>query len=332
MSDSSKDQEISLVDLFAVLWKRKWLIIIFTGLAMVFAVVYSILTIKLPVEKSPLPNLYTPRAQMLINNDSSSGGLSGMLSSSGLGGLASMAGVNVKGGASNSSLAKYLVHSDKTLDDVVQQFDMIEKYKIEKYVKSESRKILKQKLSCVYDEDTGVFTIAFTDKDPEFAVEVVNYVVKILERRFEEIGIDKTLLSKKNLEENIDTTYKNIQDLQKQIMGIESSVSNVYSSAGTQSIMMDTSMVKMELQVQENIYSQLKAQYEMLKVSMASEKPVFQILEYAEIPDQKSGPSRGKLCIIITFVSIFLSVFMCFLLNALENIKSNPEVLDKFKK
>jgi len=332
MSDSSKDQEISLVDLFAVLWKRKWLIIISTGVAMVFAVVYSILTIKLPAEKSPLPNKYTPYAQMLINNNDNSSGLSSMLSSSGLGGLASMAGVNVKSGASNSSLAGYLVSSNKTLDEVIEKFDLIERYKIEKHVKDSSRKALKEVLKSNYDDDTGVFTISFTDIDPIFAAEVVNYVVRILESRFEEIGIDKTLLSKKNLEENIDTAYKNIQGLQKQIMGIESSVSNVYSSAGTQSIMMDTSMVKMELQVQENIYSQLKAQYEMLKVSMASEQPVFQILEYAEIPDQKSGPSRAHFCIIVTFAAIFISIFMCFLLTALENLKSDPEVLDKFKK
>lgn len=331
MSDTSNNQEITLVDLFAVLWKRKWLIIISTAVAMIGSVIFAIITIKLPAEKSPMPNKYTPRAQMLIN-DEKSGGMASMLSSSGLGGLASMAGVNVKGGASNSALAGYLVHSNITLDDVVQKFNLIEKYKIEDHVKDSSRKALKEVLKSNYDEDTGVFTVSFTDTDPEFAAEVVNYVVKILEARFEDIGIDKTLLSKKNLEENIDVAYKNIQDLQKQIVDIESSVSNVYSSAGAQSIMMDTSMVKMELQVQENIYSQLKAQYEMLKVSMSSEQPVFQILEYAEVPDQKSGPSRGKLCIIITFAAVFISIFMCFLLNALENLKSDPEVLDKFKK
>ena len=33
------------------------------------------------------------------------------------------------------------------------------------------------------DEDTGVFTVSFTDIDPEFARDVVNYVVNLLEER-----------------------------------------------------------------------------------------------------------------------------------------------------
>ena len=79
-------------------------------------------------------------------------------------------------------------------------------------------------------------------------------------------------------------------------------------------------------------FAQLKAQYEMLKVTMASEQPVFQILEYAEVPDQKSKPSRGMLCIIVTFAAFFVSVFLAFLLNALENIKKDPVAMAKLKK
>ena len=86
-----------------------------------------------------------------------------------------------------------------------------------------------------------------------------------------------------------------------------------------------------ELSAQQQIYSQLKVQYESLKVSMASEQPVFQILEYAEVPDQKSGPSRGKLCIIITFAAFFMSVFLAFAINAVQNIKQDPEAMSKLK-
>jgi uncharacterized protein involved in exopolysaccharide biosynthesis len=46
----------------------------------------------------------------------------------------------------------------------------------------------------------------------------------------------------------------------------------------------------------------------------------------------KSGPSRGMLCIIVTFAAFFVSVFLAFLLNALENIKKDPEAMAKLKK
>ncbi|MBE6348723.1 MAG: lipopolysaccharide biosynthesis protein [Spirochaetaceae bacterium] len=328
-----QDDEISLIDLFAVLWKYKFLIISVTVIAMIAVLIYSIVSISLPPEKSYLPNKYTAQAQMLINNDSSSsGGLSSMLSSSGLGGLASMAGINVSGGASsNSALAGYLVHSNSVLDDIAQKFDIIDRYKIIEYEKSSSREALKGVLSSSFDDETGIFSVSFTDIDPVFARDVVNYVVNLLEKRFLDMGIDKNRLTKENLEANIDNTYKEILKLQKEIQEIESSVSNVYNPSQTKSVIMDATLKKMELSVQQEIYAQLKAQYEMLKVTMSSEQPTFQILEYAEVPDKKSAPSRGMLCIIVTFAAFFVSVFLAFLLNAIKNIKNDPQVMSKLR-
>ena len=329
---NENDDEISLIDLFAVLLKHKFLIIGMTGLAMIAAVIISIISLKLPPEKSFLPNKYTPKAQMLINNDSSSsGGLASMISSSGLGSLAGLAGVNVSGGASNSALAGYLVSSNSVQDAVVDKFNLIERYKIEKSPRAASREALKKLLTSNYDTDTGVFTISFTDIDPEFAREVVNFVVGLVEERFNELGIDKNKLQEENLKENIQRSYDEIRSLEKQIQTLEHSVSNVYNPSSVPSIMLDSSLLKMELSAQQQIYAQLKVQYESLKVSMASEQPVFQILEYAEVPDKKSAPSRGKLCIIITFAAGFLSVFLAFAINAIENIKKDPEAMAKLK-
>lgn len=325
MSKENEDDEISLIDLFAVLLHRKWLVIGMTVGGAVFSVIFSIISLVLPPEKSFLPNQYTPQAQMLINNEDTS---SSMVS---LSSLASMAGVNLgsSGGISYSELAKYLVNSNTVQDSVIEKFNFIEEWEIEKSPKASSRKALKKKLKSDFDEDSGVFTVSFTDIDPKLGQDVVNYVVELLEKRFKDLGVDKNELQKTNLEENINNAYNQIVTLQKQIQDIESSVDNVYSPYNTPSIVMDTTLIKMELSVQEEIYKQLKAQYETLKVTMASEQPIFQILEYAEIPDQKSKPSRGKLCIIITFAAFFISVFIAFLLNAISNIKKDPEAMKK---
>jgi hypothetical protein len=37
------------------------------------------------------------------------------------------------------------------------------------------------------------------------------------------------------------------------------------------------------------------------------------------------------LCIIVTFVAAFFSVFLAFVLNALENIRKDPEAMAKFR-
>jgi uncharacterized protein involved in exopolysaccharide biosynthesis len=325
----AEDDEISLIDLFAVLWHRKVMIIAITLIAAVGVIIFSVLSLILPSEASPLPNKYTPAALMLINNSSSSGGgMSSMLAASGLGGLAGLAGVST--GSSFSELAIYLVGTNSLLDSVVDEFDLITRYKIKKFPRAASRKALKKVLTAETDEKSGVFSIAFTDTDPVFAQKVVNYCVAFLEQRFNELGIDKNKLEKENLEINIENTFREIQNLELEGHRLEQSV-NRGVSVSIPSISLETSRISLELAAQREVYSQLKVQYELLKVSMASEKPVFQVLELAEVPDQKSGPSRGLICIIVTFAAGFFSVFLAFILNAISNIKKDPEAMAKLR-
>lgn len=322
----NQDEEISLIDLFAVLLRYKWMIIIVTCLSAVLALTISIISLVQSPEKSILPNEYTPYALMLINDPESSSGLSSMLSSSGLGSLAGMAGVST--GTSNSGLALYFAGTNTFLDPIIEKFNLVERYKIEKFPKAATRDALKENLVASYDEDSGIFSISFTDIDPVFAADVVNYAVGLMENMFLNLGIDKNVLEKQNLEENIENSYQEMISLQKKIQSLESSVSYGVSS-NVPSIILETSILKAELAAQESVYTQLKTQLELLKVSMASEKPVFQVVEKAEVPDRKSGPSRGMLCIIVTFAGGFISVFMAFLLNAIKNIKNDPVAMEK---
>ncbi|GHT87060.1 hypothetical protein FACS1894137_13590 [Spirochaetia bacterium] len=324
------NDEISLLDLFAVLLRCKAMILVITLIAMIGVVIFAVISLKLPSETSPLPNEYTPTAFMLINDSSSSGGgLSSMLNSSGLGGLASLAGISIGGGQSNSQLAVYLIESNPLLDAVVDEFDLIHRFKIENFPRTSSRKTLKKKLTAEIDEESGVFSIGFTDIDPVFAQSVVNFTVNYLEARFDDLGIDKNRLEKENLERNIQNTYTEIQNLELETRRLEQSVQR--GTVNVPSISLDMTRIELELEAQKEVYTQLKVQYELLKVTMASEKPVFQILEMAEVPDQKSGPSWGLICIIVTFAAGFFSVFLAFVLNAVENIKKDPEAMAKLR-
>jgi uncharacterized protein involved in exopolysaccharide biosynthesis len=327
----AENEEISLIDLFAVLWQRKKLIITIVVVAMIGVVGFSVLTLYLPPDINPLPNEYTPAAIMLINNASSQGGgLSSMISSSGLGGLASLAGLSLPSGSTYSDLAIYLTGSNTLLDTLVDKFDLIARYKIKKYPRAESRRALKKKLSAAYDEKSGVFSVAFTDYDPAFARELVNYCVGFLGARFDELGLDKNRLEKENLEINIENTYREIQNLELESRRLEQSV-NRGAAAGLPSISLELNRISLELDAQRQVYTQLKVQYELLKVSIASEKPTFQILELAEAPDKKSGPSRGLICVIVTFAAGFFAVFLAFAFNAVSNIRADPEAMAKLR-
>jgi uncharacterized protein involved in exopolysaccharide biosynthesis len=133
------------------------------------------------------------------------------------------------------------------------------------------------------------------------------------------------------LELNIANTYQDILELEEESRRLEQSVANAYPGGRLPSITTDINRISLELAAKRQVYTQLKVQYELLKVNMASEKPVFQILEMAEIPDMKSKPSRGMLCIIVTFAAGFFAVFLAFVLNALSNIKNDPEAMAKLR-
>src|SRR5574344_1162439 len=324
------DDEISLIDLFAVLLRYKKMIITISAVTAVCIVIFAAVSILLPPEKSYMPNLYTPAAHMLINDASSSGGsISSMLSSSGLSGLAGLAGVNVSGGSTYSALATYLAGSDPLYDAVTDKFGIVERYKIKKNPRTASRKALKKHLKAEFDEDSSVFTVSFTDYDPVFAQQVVDFTVDWLQQRFDELGIDKNKIAKENLEKNMTASWNEILRLQKENRNVGATVSEGGAAWNIRTVTTQAGKIQMELSAQQQVYTQLKTQYELLKVQMASDTPVFQILERPEVPDMKSGPGRGKLCIIAVFAAFFISVFLAFALNALENIRKDPEAMHK---
>lgn len=326
------DDEISLLDLAAVLLKYKLLIILITFGGMAAAIVISVISLKQDPEHSILPNMYTSSANMLINDSKSPGSsLSSALSKSGLSGLADLAGISSKSGATYSALAVYLASSNPLFDAIVDNFNVLSKpiFKKSKFPKSDSRKYLEKKFKAEIDKDSSVFTLSFTDIDPVFAQSVVNFAVDWLERRFDELGIDKNKIQKENLEKNIALSYEEIRKLERELNSVANSVGFGGNAWNLPSISLTTTKLQLELEAQQQVYKQLKTQYELLKIEMQSETPVFQIIERPEAPDKKSRPSRGQLCIIVTFAALFLSVFIAFLLNSLANIRNDAEAMEK---
>lgn len=325
-STNSGDDEISLLDLVAVVWKWKWFVTSMTALIMGGVFVYAFIAKKLPPEKSYLPDMYTSSAMMLISGDSNKG--SSALSQLASSGLGSFAGLTGSGSSKYSKLAVYLAESDSFLDTIIQEFNLVNRYKIKKFPKTGSRKLLKKRLTAKFDEKSGIFSLKFKDIDPEFAQRVVEFAVSYYEQRFAEIGLDKHKLEKEGLEKSLQAALDEIKRLEVEASGLERKTVNAYSSVP--SIALEATRLAREIQVQEKIYGQLKAQYELLKIEMASEMPVFQVLDYPQVPEIKSEPGRGKLCIIATFAGFFFSIFLAFLLNALHDIRHDPTARAKF--
>jgi uncharacterized protein involved in exopolysaccharide biosynthesis len=84
-------------------------------------------------------------------------------------------------------------------------------------------------------------------------------------------------------------------------------------------------LLKGELTIQQGIYASLRQQYESTQIEEISGTKIFSILEKAEIPLQKSGPSRTKICVIATLAAFFISIFLAFILEFLSRVRVDPE-------
>ena len=81
-----------------------------------------------------------------------------------------------------------------------------------------------------------------------------------------------------------------------------------------------------EFKIQEAIFELLTKQYEMAKVNEARDTSILQVLDEAVVPDVKSGPSRAKIVISVTFVIGVISILMAFLREFAERISENDPV------
>ena len=123
----------------------------------------------------------------------------------------------------------------------------------------------------------------------------------------------------------MDASFQKIVEYQKDIQALEQSVSNS-SSASIPSIMFDVQMKKMELEAEETIYASFRGQHELLLIQMKDDPITIKLIQEPEIPDIKSGPSRGLICIggvLAVFVICFAVVFLKYCQSVKRLIRSS---------
>lgn len=317
--------EIDLIDLAKFCWKKKKYFIIPLAIASVLVVAFCVISIVMSPEKSPLPNKYTGSTKILVRETSSGSSVSSSLAS-----LAALGGVNLGSSkdASNSVLLETLASTNSFKDDIVNKFNLVERYKIEKKEKYNSRKKLDKALSVSMAKDDPVLTVSFTDIDPAFAKEVAEYASELLIKMFYDVSVDDNTINLKNYREAMDASFAKIVQYQKDIQELEQSVSNSYASS-IPSIMFDVQMKKMELEAEQTIYANFRGQHELLSIQMENEPTMLKIIQEAEVPEEKSGPSRAKICIIvdlIVFVGCFVWVFIKYYQMLLKKTETTEVV------
>lgn len=160
--------EIDLVQIFKIIWKGKWLIIVFTLIFAISSVFYA----------KSLPNIYRSEA-LLSPVSEKKDGMSGL---SQLGGLASLAGVSIgsNSGVDKTALAIETLKSRDFLSKFIKSNDLIKDLFKNKNAEPSIQQAcakLQSMISIVSDNKTKMIRIAIENESPEIARDWVTKLI-----------------------------------------------------------------------------------------------------------------------------------------------------------
>lgn len=139
-------------------------------------------------------------------------------------------------------------------------------------------------------------------------------------------SLENQLVSKKfELESKLQYTTSNnpeIIKLKREINEIEKTISTIPA--------LESEIAKLvrDLKKQENLFQTLTEQYEQIKMEESSELPTVRVLDWAVVPKVKDGPNIKRNIFIATFFSLFLGIFLAFLL---DYVKTQRNILPEKK-
>lgn len=391
---------ISLLDLVVVCVRSKWLIIITTALAAVLIVLYSLYSLRVPSDAplNFLPNYFEPATKVRILDQEQSSISSILGDSSELGLLATIAGASVDG-SSNADLAQALLLGNRILDELIEEFDILQRFGIVEDPRTNSRALLRESFETEFDPATGILTINFKSVDKYFATEILTSAVEKLEAFFDELTLKKVLEKKRLLSESIEAYESDLRAAQQALIDFQSRNNIIDISLQTEYQLnslanlegqilvketelnaltetrraddpevlrakMDLNLLKTrrdmitlgqrgndnsleiplaqlpelsamyanlmtDLEILQVIYSSLRSQYETVKIEEKDNSERFQVVEQAEVPERKAGPSRGMICIVVTLSAFLLSLLYAFFLEYIRRVKKDPVESEK---
>lgn len=82
--------------------------------------------------------------------------------------------------------------------------------------------------------------------------------------------------------------------------------------------------LKNNLTLQETMYMTVLQQYETTQLDASASAKSFQVIERAEVPEVKSGPSRGKISIAVTFLVFIFALLIAMIMGYFDRVRRDP--------
>lgn len=300
--NSDNSNALDLVELWLILWNKKWLIIALSLLCCAGVLVFSL----------TLPNMYKSSVLLTPQKQQESGGLSALAGE--FGGLASVAGINLGGASDETGVYLEVIKSKDFLYEFIENNNVkVNLFAAKKWNKDtetleldesiykngkwlvdeetqetleptlyETYELFLKSLTVEQDKITGLVDISFEHIDPRIAKAYVENIVTLINKSVREREIAENKESIKYLNEELANT--NIAEMQ-----------NVF-------------------------YTIIEEQTKSMLLAKVRKEFAFKVIESPIVEEQKSSPNRAVICILGAVFSVF---FICITVLLIHFIREN---------
>ena len=273
--------EISLRDLWDILWRGRWIIIAVTAAFTVASVVYALLATE----------WYRAEVLLAPAEERSVQGLGGQL-----GGLAALAGVSVGGGSSAEPIA--VLKSREFARAFIEDFGLVPVFFYEKWdaandiwfgedreqwpeIRDAIKYFEENVLKVSESRDSGLVTLAIEWTDAEVAAEWASELVIRLNERLRERALREA----------------------------ETNVAFLQAELGQTSV----------VTLQQSIGRLLESELQKLMLARGNEEFAFRVIDAASPPKERVRPKRALIAVVGTMLGGMLAMVGVFLLRALRS-------------
>jgi uncharacterized protein involved in exopolysaccharide biosynthesis len=296
----AQESRIDWMNILSILWHSRKFIGIVTGVVTVAAIIISLI----------LPESFKSTAILLPDADKSKlGSLGGGVSD-----FAALAGVSVGGEGSIVKLYPTIIKSESVLKTVIytqyktkeypDSVNLIQYWKIKE--KNPEREYeaallnLRTGLDVALDLKTAVLTMSIETNEPQLSADILNNTI---------CAADKFIRTKRNT--NASEQRKWIEARLVEIKADLSKAENALKEfreknrmvSGSPQLLLDQERFVREVQINSTMYTELKKQYELVKIEEIRNTPIINVLDYGRAAAKKERPKRS----IIVLVSMMLA-------------------------
>lgn len=286
------EDELSLVDLWNIVWKRKWLWLTLGPLAGVLGIFYSLAQIE----------IYRAEVTMAPNAEERSGG--GLAALAGqFGSLASMAGLNAGGRGSTETalatlksrkfIAPFLLEDDRLKLLFPKEWDPeTNAWTVAKERRGPDKRptdqeaydrFTKAALNISDDKKNGLVTLAIELPDPAAASNWANELSTRLNDYLRQ-------QAKVEAERNLEYLNKQLQETQM-------------------------------IEIRQSLYTLIEAETKNAMLANAKDEFAFKIIDPAVAPEKRVRPKRTLIVMAAGLLGGFLGLFLCFILHFVDTAK-----------